>query len=101
MRAALEAVATSAPQAGVAPSSTELAVAAARRVLDLARVEPGEVGMIVNAAVYHDDNVMEPANAAFIQHRLGANLNAEAARSPGTLAFDLTNGACGLLSSLQ
>jgi 3-oxoacyl-[acyl-carrier-protein] synthase-3 len=101
MRAALEAVANSAPPAGVVPSSTELSVAAARRALDLARVEPGEVGMIVNAAVYHDDNVMEPANAAFIQHRLGANLNAKAARAPGTLAFDLTNGACGLLSGLH
>ncbi len=101
MRAALEAVGTVLPAAGDDTSSTGLAAAAAGRALAAGAVDPDDVGMIVNAAVYHDDNVMEPANATFVQRALGANLQVGVVKGAGTLAFDLTNGGAGLLTGLQ
>jgi len=101
MRAALEGVGTCLPAAGDEISSTGLAATAARRALSAGAVDPDEVGMLVNAAVYHDDNVMEPANATFVQRALGANLQVGVAKGAGTLAFDLTNGGAGLLTALQ
>lgn len=101
MRARLEAVGTVLPSPGDPVTSTGLATTAAQRALAAAAVDPDDVGMLVNAAVYHDDNVMEPANATFVQRALGANLEVRVAKGAGTLAFDLTNGAAGLLTGLQ
>jgi 3-oxoacyl-[acyl-carrier-protein] synthase-3 len=83
------------------PSSVGLAVAAARRALRRAGRRPEEVAVLVNSGLYVDDNVGEPANAAFIQRRLGAGGRDLAAGAPRTLSFDLTNGGCGVLSAVQ
>jgi 3-oxoacyl-[acyl-carrier-protein] synthase-3 len=50
----------------------------------------------VNAGVHRDEHVCEPAGAAYIQHRLGVNVEFQ---GRPTLSFDLLNGACGMLSA--
>lgn len=54
--------------------------------------------MIINAGVYRDRHIVEPAISSFIQRKVGASsfLNGK-----GTFSFDLNNGACGLLTGMQ
>lgn len=101
MGALLEAVATAVPEPGHAASSTRLAADAARLALARGGRRPGDVDLLVNAGVYRDRNVMEPANATFIQHLIGANLGWGSTRGRGTLSFDVVNGAAGVLSALR
>ena len=54
--------------------------------------------MLVSAGVYRDGHVAEPAIAAYIQHRLGINIEFQ---GRPTLAFDLLNGGCGMLNAVQ
>jgi 3-oxoacyl-[acyl-carrier-protein] synthase-3 len=74
------------------------AVAAGRSCLGASRLRSGDVGVLVNAGVYRDGHVAEPAIAAYIQHRL--DINVEFQGRP-TLAFDLLNGGCGMLNAIQ
>lgn len=85
MGAVIEAVAT---VRGQRSSSTALAVEAARRVL-----RGTSVDLLINATVYRDGSVMEPANATFVQRAVNGHGPA--------LAFDLSNGACGILNAIQ
>jgi 3-oxoacyl-[acyl-carrier-protein] synthase-3 len=97
-RAAIEAVATCA-EAGA--GSRALAVRAARRALDSAGRRPEEIEMLVNAGVYRDENIIEPAMGPFIQRGIGANASFPPAHGAGTFSFDLANGACGLLTAIN
>jgi 3-oxoacyl-[acyl-carrier-protein] synthase-3 len=54
------------------------------------------VGLLIHVGVTRDHHVCEPANAAYIQHRLGINIEFQGAR---TLSFDLANGGCGMLDA--
>ncbi len=72
------------------------AVQAGRRCLAAARRRPADVGLLIHAGVTRDHHVCEPANAAYIQHRLGINVEFHGAR---TLSFDLGNGGCGMLDA--
>jgi 3-oxoacyl-[acyl-carrier-protein] synthase-3 len=101
MGTVIEAVASARPGRREQPSSTLLAVEAARRALRQRSQPPAGVGLLVNAGVYRDGSVMEPANATFMQRLLGANLDVGSAAGRGTLSFDLANGACGVVSALQ
>ncbi len=74
------------------------AVEAGRRCLAAARRRPSEVGLLIHAGVTRDHHVCEPANAAYIQHRLGINVEFQGAR---TLSFDLVNGGCGMLDAVH
>jgi len=74
------------------------AVAAGRRCLAASRLRPADVGVLVNAGVYRDRHIVEPANAAYIQHRLGVNVEFQ---GRPTLSFDLLNGGCGMLNAAQ
>ena len=76
--------------------SVARAVQAGRRCLADARRRPAEVGLLIHAGVTRDHHVCEPANAAYIQHRLGINVEFQGAR---TLAFDLGNGGCGMIDA--
>jgi 3-oxoacyl-[acyl-carrier-protein] synthase III len=78
--------------------SVARAVEAGRRCLSAARRRPAEVGVLIHAGVTRDRHVCEPANAAYIQHRLGINVEFQGAR---TLSFDLGDGGCGMLSATQ
>ncbi len=72
------------------------AVEAGRRCLRAAGRRPGDVGLLIHAGVTRDCHVCEPANAAYIQRRLGINIEFQGAR---TLSFDLVNGGCGMLDA--
>jgi 3-oxoacyl-[acyl-carrier-protein] synthase-3 len=74
------------------------AVAAGRRCLGASRLRAADVGVLVNAGVCRDRHVAEPAIAAYIQHRLGVNVEFQ---GRPTLSFDLLNGGCGMLNACQ
>ena len=82
-------------------SAHALADAAARRALDRAGLAATEVDLLVNAGLYHDRNLGEPALAALIQEDIGANPEDPHPGGHGTFSFDLANGSCGMLSGLQ
>lgn len=73
-------------------------VEAGRRCLAASRIRKCDVGVLVNAGVYRDGHVAEPAIAAYIQHKLGINVEFQ---GHPTLSFDLVNGGCGMLNAAQ
>jgi len=74
------------------------AVTAGRRCLAASHQRSAAVGVLVSAGVYRDGHVAEPAIAAYIQHRLGINIEFQ---GRATLSFDLLNGGCGMLNAAQ
>ncbi len=74
------------------------AVTAGRRCLAASQRRPTDVGVLVSAGVFRDGHVAEPAIAAYIQHRLGINIEFQ---GRATLSFDLLNGGCGMLNAAQ
>lgn len=82
-------------------SALRLAVRAARECLDTAGCRPGDLDLLINAGLYRDRNLGEPALAALIQEDIGANPEDPHAGTHGTFSFDLANGVSGVLSALQ
>src|SRR6201997_2614145 len=82
-------------------SALHLAVTAAKDCLKGAGCGPDELDLVVNAGIYRDRNLGEPALAALIQDDIGANPEDPHAGAHGTFSFDITNGACGVLTGLQ
>ena len=83
------------------PTARRLAEAAARTCLEHARREPGDIDMLINAGVYREDNMGEPALAALIQEDIGANPGQPPVGGQGTFSFDLMNGICGVINATQ
>ncbi len=81
---------------GPGASSVSLQVKATRSCLRRAAVQACDVGVLINAGVYRDRNIVEPATATFIQRKIGANVALNG--SPGTFSFDIDSGGCGLLT---
>ena len=83
------------------PSARRLADAAARTCLAQAGREPGDIDMLINAGIYREDNMGEPALAA---DRAGGH-RGQPGSAPvgghGTFSFDLLNGTCGVISAIQ
>ena len=82
-------------------SARRLADVAAERCLDQASVEGGDLDILVNAGIYRDKSLGEPALAALIQEDIHANPGHPPGAGHGTFSFDVDNGACGVLSGLQ
>lgn len=83
-------------------SSVEHASIAATEVLRAGGVRPEQVDLLINAGVYRDENMVEPAMSALIQKRVGINLDYVKDPVPNAgLSFDLMNGACGVLNAVQ
>jgi len=78
--------------------SVKHAVEAGKRCLEKSIYHPNDVRVLVNAGVHRDGHTCEPAIAAYVQHRLDINVEFQGRR---TLAFDLLNGACGMLNAAQ
>jgi 3-oxoacyl-[acyl-carrier-protein] synthase III len=98
----IEASATSlAHERSMSPGSLELADTAARACLARADRSADELDLLINAGVYHDRILSEPAFAALIQEDIGANPNQLLGAQHGTFSFDVSNGACGLLTGIQ
>ncbi|EHI14323.1 hypothetical protein [Mycolicibacterium thermoresistibile] len=82
-------------------SALQLAVAASRACLRAAHRSARDVDLLVNAGIYRDRNLGEPALAALIQEDIGANPEHPHAGGHGTFSFDVANGTCGVLTALQ
>jgi 3-oxoacyl-[acyl-carrier-protein] synthase-3 len=82
-------------------SAHALADEVARRAVRHAGLVPADVDLLVNAGLYHDRNLGEPALAALIQEDIGANPEDPHAGGHGTFSFDVANGSCGILTGLQ
>ncbi len=57
--------------------------------------------MLVNAGVYRDRNLAEPALVALVQEDIHANPGHPPLGGHGTFSFDVDNGACGALTAVQ
>ncbi|MGV9661684.1 hypothetical protein [Nocardia niigatensis] len=77
----------------------ELATRAGARALAAAEVSADRVGLVVNAGVFRDSNIAEPAVAALIQKRLEVGLEYATGRVPA-FSFDLLNGGTGVVHAL-
>ncbi len=82
-------------------SALHLAVTAAKDCLQRAGCDADELDLVVNAGIYRDRNMGEPALAALIQDDIGANPEDPHPGAHGTFSFDIANGACGVLTGLQ
>ncbi len=82
-------------------SALHLAVSAAKDCLHRAGCDAGDLDLVVNAGIYRDRNLGEPALAALIQDDIGANPEDPHAGGHGTFSFDIANGACGILTGLH
>ena len=82
-------------------SAHTLADAVARRAIRQAGLVPADIDLLINAGLYHDRHLGEPALAALIQEDIGANPEDPHAGGHGTFSFDVANGSCGMLAGLQ
>jgi 3-oxoacyl-[acyl-carrier-protein] synthase III len=82
-------------------SALHLAVTAAKQCLEQAACPPNDLDLLVNAGIYRDKNLGEPALAALIQEDIGANPEDPYPDAHGTFSFDISNGTCGVLTGLQ
>lgn len=82
-------------------SAHKLADEAATLALDRAGLQAGDIDLLLNAGLYHDRNLGEPALAALIQEDIGANPEDPHGAGHGTFSFDVANGSCGMLTGLQ
>ncbi len=82
-------------------SALQLAVTAAKGCLVHAETAPSDLDLLINAGIYRDRNLGEPALAAIIQDDIGANPEDPHSDAHGTFSFDIANGACGVLTALQ
>ncbi|MFI5781861.1 hypothetical protein [Nocardia sp. NPDC051570] len=78
----------------------ELAARAGRDCLTRAELEPQRIGLVLNAGVFRDHNISEPAVAALVQKRLEVGLEYRTGRVPA-FSFDLMNGGTGLVHALM
>jgi 3-oxoacyl-[acyl-carrier-protein] synthase-3 len=82
-------------------SALHLAVNTAKDCLRMTGRRPHDVDLLVNAGVYRDRNLGEPALAALIQQDIGANPEDPHSGTHGTFSFDVANGTCGVLTALE
>src|SRR6476659_3161425 len=83
------------------PGALQLADAAARSCLQRADRSADDLDLLINAGVFHDKILSEPAFASLIQEDIGANRSRPPGAGHGTFSFDVSNGACGLLTGIQ
>ncbi|MGO9198109.1 MAG: 3-oxoacyl-[acyl-carrier-protein] synthase III C-terminal domain-containing protein [Acidimicrobiales bacterium] len=72
-----------------------------RGAIKHAGLEPGDIDLLLNAGLYHERAMGEPALAALIQQDVGINPEDPYEDGHGSFSFDIANGGCGVLSALQ
>lgn len=82
-------------------SALRLARTAALDCLRSTGIDARNIDLLINAGVYRDRNLAEPALAAIIQADIGANPEDPHTDAHGTFSFDVSNGSCGILNALQ
>jgi 3-oxoacyl-[acyl-carrier-protein] synthase-3 len=101
MGTTIDAVATSSGGFLQARSARKLANAAAEACTARAGLSPSDIDLLINAGLYREHILGEPALAALIQEDIGANPEDPYEGGHGTFSFDVANGACGVLTGLQ
>ena len=103
MAAIIESVATSVSRRRFWPKGAlRLADDAVAECLDRAHRRAPELDLLINAGLYRENNLAEPALASMIQEDVGANPGHPPAESShGTFSFDVANGGCGVLTALD
>src|SRR5512140_1408123 len=101
MGARIESVATARSRGGrFGRGGLRLSDAAARACLERASREAAELDVLVNAGLYKERNMAEPALASVIQEDIGANPGHPPRHDRhGTFSFDVMNGGCGVLTA--
>src|SRR6266511_4307348 len=101
MGTTIEAVAVASGRWPTRRSARKLADDAIRASVARAGVSAGDIDLLLNAGLYRDRILAEPALAALIQADVGANPEDFHLGRHGTFSFDVANGACGLLTALH
>jgi 3-oxoacyl-[acyl-carrier-protein] synthase-3 len=78
-----------------------LADAAGKECLESAAVLPHDVDLLINAGLYRDRILGEPALASLVQEDVGINPEDPHPGGQGSFSFDVANGACGALTAMQ
>jgi len=101
MGARIESVATSRSRSGhFGRGALRLSDKAARECIDRSGHQPGDIDLLVNAGLYKDRSMAEPALASIIQEDIGANPGHPPTRDRhGTFSFDVMNGGCGAITA--
>jgi 3-oxoacyl-[acyl-carrier-protein] synthase-3 len=81
-------------------SCIELAGRAGEECIMRSGKDKEEISLVINIGVFRDNNIMEPAIAPLIQQRMGIHLKSEGTLYH-TFAFDILNGAGGMLNAAQ
>lgn len=102
MGTTIEAASTSRPHRRLGGTGAiQLADDAARACLESAGRTAADIDFLINAGVYRDNNLAEPAVASIIQEDIGANPNPPLQGGHGTFSFDVINGAVGVLTGIH
>jgi 3-oxoacyl-[acyl-carrier-protein] synthase III len=101
MATTIEAVAVASGRWPVRRSARRLADDAIRASVDRAGMTPSDIDLLLNAGLYRERILGEPALAALIQADVGANPEDPHPGGHGTFSFDVANGACGPLTALH
>ena len=102
MGTTIETVSTSRPHRRFGGmGAIKLADEAARSCLERAGRTAADLDFLINAGVYRDNNIAEPAVASIIQEDIGANPDPPLQGGHGTFSFDVVNGACGVLTGMH
>jgi len=78
----------------------KLSVKAGEAAMERAGRRPEEIGLLVNAGLYRDGNLGEPAMSALIQEDLAISLGDPPVGGAGAFSFDVANGAVGALNAI-
>lgn len=69
--------------------------------LERAAIGPDDIDLLLNAGIFHDRLMGEPALAALIQEDVGLHPEDPRESGHGTFSFDVADGACGVLAALH
>jgi 3-oxoacyl-[acyl-carrier-protein] synthase-3 len=84
----------------LASGARRLADDALAECLERAQLAPADLDLLINAGVYREQNLAEPALASMIQEDVGVNPSRDAGLH-GTFSFDVANGGCGVLTAIE
>jgi 3-oxoacyl-[acyl-carrier-protein] synthase-3 len=83
-------------------SSNQHAIEAGRQCIAAAGIDVNDIDLLINVGIYRDENMLEPAMAAFAQKGLGIKPDyAKAQPFKAAFSLDMMNSACGVINAIQ
>jgi 3-oxoacyl-[acyl-carrier-protein] synthase-3 len=101
MGVVIAAVGTATPDGLRSHGARRLADTAIRACLDGSSYDARDIDVLVNAGVYRERGLGEPALAALVQQDVHANDCPPEPGVHGTFSFDIDNAACGVLTGVD